>query len=685
MNHDLYKLKDFLTNRNLNQIIIPEIQRDYVWQKDNVEKFLESLSVNSKRQKDKLPELTEEMLRGLPPEDRDCLIRNRKNKENDNNCQMGFIYAYQATSEGSDNNYILIDGQQRITTLFLTLLALSVKEKRQDDFRMNYFKDEVLKLDYKVRESSHEFLQKFVPYILAGKSIADISHEYWNFAEYQNDMTIKSIIANYIVIKDFIDTHDLSLNYVENCIEFWYYDTSRSDQGERLYLYMNSRGETVSPNESIKANLLRDLTSQEKHNWGTKWEHWQNLFWKYRKENPNADKGMDEFLKWIKFIELTKAQVEQPVSRLAHQLETIKLSGKINLSGLSLEEIESYYNAIEKLIKINAELNFNTYWLTGHCEPQKPIPVIDYIKLIPMLMYVKQYPDSDTIEIKRFARFFLNIARFETISKNSYNSVVDVIHLTNRFLEKGFKDITEITYFADKYKNILSDEEVKKLKIYKQSSNDLRSEIECAFWEAEDFKFCDGKVWLIWECINYGQGGDYSCFDSQNLSEFKDCFDSFKILFDNPTDLVRRALLTKGVYLIRDGYSTFLKSPRYSFIKEEKRWKESLSSREGITPYKLLIKDFKEKKKKINDGNKILEEIIDDFLRTAAVGQWRYYFVKNPFILEYCEKKMICVENEYDYNIENIVLLKSNKVTENNYIPLKDFVNLYRPPYYQND
>ena len=122
----------------------------------------------------------------------------------------------------------------------------------------------------------------------------------------------------------FINKHDLSLEYVEKYIEFWYFDTNKSKQGEELYLYMNSRGEIVSPNESIKANLLKRLSNQEKHEWGTKWENWQNLFWKYRQSNYNSDLGIEEFLKWIKIIELTKIDKDKTSSKLIEAARKIK-------------------------------------------------------------------------------------------------------------------------------------------------------------------------------------------------------------------------------------------------------------------------------------------------------------------------------------------------------------------------
>jgi uncharacterized protein with ParB-like and HNH nuclease domain len=664
MNRGKYNLKEFLAHRDLDQIIIPEIQRDYVWQKDNVKKFLESILENSIRQNDSSKEITEELFNKLPTSARKAIIRDQE--ENTVYCNIGFIYAY--PDPQMPNRYILIDGQQRMTTLFLILLKLSIKDGQQDNFKREYFKDKNLKLDYKVREETHEFLLKFVQYVLDSNNIADISNKYWNFTEYKNDKTIQSIIDNYQVISDFIDKNDLPLDYVENYIEFWYFNTNDCQQGEELYLYLNSRGETISPNESIKANLLKKYTiEKEKNDWGKKWEQWQNLFWKKRKTNSNADSGIEEFLKWIKFVEITKSNKDSPKTGLGKTLRDIKETKKINIVGLTLQKIESYINALEKLIKLENELKFNLNWLTGNINY-----ATEYIKLIPMLMYAEKYPSCNDIEIKRFARFFLNIAHFDKITKEPYNSIVDVIFLTDHFLEKGFTDITDIASFSKSFENILTDEEIAKLSIYKQSPNDLRQKIENAFWQAEDYKLCDGKIGLIFKCIDFDESNP-SSFDIDKLLEFNVCFDNFKTLFDNPDDWVRRALLTKGDYKVGYGSSPKLGLYKYSFINEDSLWKRQLSSKRTVKPYISLINDFGQRKKVDNAvKNDILDQIITDFLKNKTEKDWIYYFVKEPSILGYCWYKTICWSDD----IEKIALLQAINVNDYNWCWLKDKIKI---------
>lgn len=127
MNTGKHKLKAFLTHHDLDQIVIPEIQRDYVWKEENVTKLLESIKLNADRQNSNLQSITEEYLNQQPPEVREILLRSLEDKKQ--YCNMGFIYAYSDSELAG--RFVLIDGQQRMTTLYLLLLNLCVKEGKQ--------------------------------------------------------------------------------------------------------------------------------------------------------------------------------------------------------------------------------------------------------------------------------------------------------------------------------------------------------------------------------------------------------------------------------------------------------------------------------------------------------------------------------------------------------------------------
>ena len=665
MNTGRYTLKSFLTDHNLDQIIIPEIQRDYVWQEENVTKLLISIFENSKKQTEISQGTSEEELNAMNPALKEIVMRELE--KNKNYCNVGFIYAY--FDPDLAGRFMLIDGQQRMTTLFLILLSLSTKENKQDQFKRSYFKDGFLKFDYKVREGSHDFMLNFVEHILSGNEITSVTDQYWYFSEYRQDVTIQSLFNNYKVINDFVIANDLSLQYVEDYIEFWYFDTNKSKQGEELYIYMNSRGESVSASENIKATLLKGLSDQEKHDWGSKWEKWQNLFWKHKKENINADKGLEEFLRWIKIIELTKADSKKSTDKKVETIRNIKEKSRISLDGLSLPVIKSYFNALIKVLSFKEEVKLNIDWLRGR------FAAIDYLKFLPTLMYAEKYPDCDKEDVQRFARFFFNISRFTALSKNPFESLASTIGLTKQFLDANYTDVADLTELKDKnsFEGILTSEEISKLTIYKQSQSDLRKQIESAFWIAEDFKFCDGRIWFIWHCMDYDHTSQ--TFDTQKLSDFIYCFSNFKLLFDSPNNLLRRALLTKGDYSAYDGRTATLEGDRFSFINDDWRWKQQLASKGRFEPYKLLLNDYGQIKTQNSNLSKdeILNHIISTFLTTTTEKNWIYYFVKESKVLDYCRQKLVCFQT---VDLDKIILLEARNAAQNNWTKLNEYIKL---------
>lgn len=110
------KDENLLTLFSLNNMIVPEIQREYVWgnNSDVLEKFLQELEK-----------------KGSPCQECHHVHTNK-------NINVGFLYSYKPSYVKYESERILdeflIDGQQRITTLFLLLLYRATIEERIDDF-----------------------------------------------------------------------------------------------------------------------------------------------------------------------------------------------------------------------------------------------------------------------------------------------------------------------------------------------------------------------------------------------------------------------------------------------------------------------------------------------------------------------------------------------------------------------
>lgn len=336
-------MAELFGNRHIEQLVIPEIQRDYVWGKQQVEHLLGSIleNFNAWQQEQMAPTvkvLRSDSVAGAGSGDGDLQSLQADFAEfharRIHSTNVGFIYAY------SDNDLpgqcFLIDGQQRLTTLYLSLLATASRnEDLKERFRARYCLSSPesdgtnvttpTRLDYRLREQTTQFLHQWVRHLLdAGDTPPPTKDQSWYLQRLDGDNTVKNLLGNYETIQarlnlGLADSEAGSLyEYLEDLVECWYFDTNESAQGEELYIYLNARGESIADNENIKARLLATLSdSAEKESWGRLWEEWQDYFWQNRNvgvtgdvENPNADRGFNSFLGCIENLEKSRASGE---------------------------------------------------------------------------------------------------------------------------------------------------------------------------------------------------------------------------------------------------------------------------------------------------------------------------------------------------------------------------------------
>lgn len=256
---------------------------------------------------------------------------------------VGFVYAY--CDADLPGQYFLIDGQQRLTTLYLTLLSVATRARElQDRFRARYCvhsaeqdrRDATVptKLDYKVREHTAEFLRHCVHYLLGGGDASDLTKQSWYLNRLDHDRTVQNLAGNFETIQTLLDPVLSNVEparfyeYLEELVQCWYFDTNESAQGEELYLYLNARGESIADNENLKAALLAQVASPaEKDHWGREWETWQDYFWGKRHRgltgkagNPNADRGFNSFLRCIEYLENLRARREAAASPISLEI-----------------------------------------------------------------------------------------------------------------------------------------------------------------------------------------------------------------------------------------------------------------------------------------------------------------------------------------------------------------------------
>ncbi|GMQ29242.1 DUF262 domain-containing protein [Algoriphagus confluentis] len=629
-----YCFRDLFVNRYIDQIVIPEIQRDYVWQKEQVNGLILSLLDDFQKYQNSaidLGDIQDQQLKA----DFEEFYKKRNYSSN-----IGFIYAY--CDEELPGRYFLIDGQQRITTIFLLLLVIANRnESLREKFRGSYLIERSQKLDFRVRDNAQEFFRNFCLHLL--NENGPVNERAWFFEFYKNDKTIKNIDSNRLIIDEAINNLEIDetgfFKFIEEYTEFWYFDTNVSEQGEELYIYMNARGEQMQGNENIKAELLSKLPNQEsKNEYGKIWEEWQDFFWIHRGKNENADPGFNEFLACISGLEnyldgdTSNFYSKEDFDRLRE----IRSSQVVN--PLSIEKIEEYFAVLKFLddnkTKFCTLYNYSpwvdkcltefweilnskggTNWYANYEDDNRATERNRMVFLWSVFYFfkerIREYPVESQgidfiIENFRFLRMiYLRFKNYNRSVKSIKDTVtfiledsIGVLDPTDISLPFDIDDLDQNESFDSKIRTF---EEIGKNKILNQLRGNLQNQrdFEEIIWEIEDHPYnLEGK--------DVGGTNISHLIDFDNspeLIELRKIKDKFYELFSQePKDhlVIQNALLFYGEYWHQE-------SPTYYRNLKFDNWRRiirgygysDLSS--GKTTFKRFFYDFLHSNKSIED------------------------------------------------------------------------------------
>ena len=187
---------------------------------------------------------------------------------------LDFVYGYTKEIGSNQFAFIPLDGQQRLTTLWLLHWYLSPKKiTEQDGIEMMSIADEVkswLKnFTYETRNSSKRFCEKLIEKCLpfSNNIYEKIKDANWFMASWQNDPTVVSMLNMLATIQNINFDRELAWkNLSENRkITFDYIDIKSGEfkLTDELYIKMNSRGKPLTPFENFKAQFSEILSAKD--------------------------------------------------------------------------------------------------------------------------------------------------------------------------------------------------------------------------------------------------------------------------------------------------------------------------------------------------------------------------------------------------------------------------------------
>lgn len=208
-----------------------------------------------------------------------------------------------------DDNGIMtpLGGQQRLTTLFLLHWYAARKQNIPAD-GMEFLK----RFSYETRYSARYFCLELIDYIPT--FTAPLSKEIINQAWFPLDWKKDSTISSMLVMLDAIDAKfsgvpDLWDKLKDNAITFYFLPIKDMGLTDELYIKMNSRGKPLTMFEHFKAELEREIRSQNEEIANRVIakidREWTDLLWKYRDGGSGSSDDVitdDEFLRYFKFV-----------------------------------------------------------------------------------------------------------------------------------------------------------------------------------------------------------------------------------------------------------------------------------------------------------------------------------------------------------------------------------------------
>lgn len=217
-----------------------------------------------------------------------------------------------------------LDGQQRITTLFLLHWYLAWVDGCSEEFRSRIVASGRSLFSYEVRPSSRDFINAFANYV-PDTSVGEcpniagmITDQPWYFRSWKFDPTIRAALSMLDRMHEvFRKTSGLYARLIDEtapAITFQLLDLEQFDLSDDLYIKMNARGKPLTPFETFKARFERHLENQFEgapldickgkpiadffsHQIDTQWS---NFFWPFRdKKTSTFDDAMMNLLRTV--------------------------------------------------------------------------------------------------------------------------------------------------------------------------------------------------------------------------------------------------------------------------------------------------------------------------------------------------------------------------------------------------
>jgi hypothetical protein len=596
---------------------------------------------------------------------------------------LDFVYGSGFGSNGiSEDSFAPLDGQQRLTTLFLMHWYLAWKDGQAKDFQTRFLKDQKSLFAYEVRPSSHDFFNRLAehfPYEGPNEIpsvCALIEDKAWFFRSWNYDPTIASALTILESIHQMFrkcdDYYVLLIDSQHPRITFQLLELKNFGLSDDLYIKMNARGMPLTPFETFKArleqhldNLLPDETRNLhgcdvsvkeyfSHRMDTTWA---DLFWKHR--DPINHLFDEQIMRLIKAVSLANIDPEDEsalkvIVPLRSEKASISFSrysksGCLNKRMLqTLIELLDYWSVtgVRDDDNDNTPMYDTTAAFAGVTSRELPYP--ELVKFAALCRYIRIHGSTDNQNLEKWLRVIHNLVEYVDIERPS--QFVDALKSLNQ-LERFADDIEEylasgkvVSFF---YRQQIREERIKAALILQNDS--WRKLI----YKAERHGYFNGQIefllkfsgildhWMVHDSIEWKANEEHEAkkLFSEYLEKADTIFDQNGLRPFNDHKW-ERALLCHGDYTFEHGRNKSFLQNRASGGNKRPTWKLLLRghmTNSAIEGKRELVKALFDKIDLQMGAEESLEKVINMEVPTVP---WRRMMVELPSGVAYCSQRM---------------------------------------------
>ena len=574
---------------------------------------------------------------------------------NDANICLDFIYGselnYEDIKKEEKKKFIPVDGQQRLTTLYLLYWYVNNCLAKEKNEKVN---KELKKFTYETRDSSKSFCKNLIEKGINKNTNKDkisekIQTQIWYLLDWNMDPTIKAMLIMLDEIERRLSDKKINKeNIINNTIEnekiyFYSIEIDNFGSADEIYIKMNSRGKELTLFENFKSKLekyIESLYDESLDTYSSNIDNkWLNYFWKKLKKLKNNDVKENEIENiddWLMNIYMTIFENQCAVTLLEKDDDTIENEIKYFDNFITYQEKrEIDFDNMVSTAKINKEcikqsqllfdyfsnkdenddlniVNQNEMYEKimninkSHSNDLRP----EKVELFAMCKFLRyknknELDSNEKLELSKILYFVRNIVENMYMDNaKRYCMMISNINdiLNSIFRENGIQQYLEkITQYSDENINGLFnkygefDNEFKYLLKGEITKTKYISQNE--EWKKEIFKidkhpYFKGNTQFLFEFINE--------YNDEKLAMYKNYSQKIRTIFNEKSIdsllnedtqyYFRRALLTFGNYMIRYG-------KRYSFLVMSDKYNSwyNLLTEEKYKGQRIIVKNLLDK------------------------------------------------------------------------------------------